>query len=333
MRTGASSRRKRIGFTLIELLVVIAIIAILIALLLPAVQQAREAARRTQCKNNLKQIGLAMHNYHDQSNTFPPGVVDVTRGGPSCSPIAAPTTFWGGHTFFLPMIDQGPLYNQLNPGAGTCGMPVGTTLFPATTGRALLQTPLEMFRCPSDTGPALNDFHRTAAPAAVTTYSTSNYVVNEMVGNVDTRVRIRDFVDGTSNTLMHAERALRTGPQGRRQTGAIVFGRTSATDAAWKFRANWPPNFNNPTTSTTGFGGDNGCVRHNISSEHTGGVHVLMADGAVRFLSENIGTNPALQNTTTCVGMSTTANPPHTGPGFVFQNLFYINDGQPIGEF
>ena len=94
---------KRRGFTLIELLVVIAIIAILIALLLPAVQQAREAARRTQCRNNLKQWGLALHNYHDQYNMFPPAAISGQGGswGPSFYPM------------LLPLIDQAPLYNQL----------------------------------------------------------------------------------------------------------------------------------------------------------------------------------------------------------------------------
>ena len=90
------------GFTLIELLVVIAIIAILIALLLPAVQQAREAARRTQCKNNLKQIGLALHNYHDVHNGFPMGNMIPGTHGP---------TAW---VAMLPFIEQAPLFNQIN---------------------------------------------------------------------------------------------------------------------------------------------------------------------------------------------------------------------------
>src|SRR5581483_8700238 len=107
-RRHAMARRSwKKGFTLIELLVVIAIIAILIALLLPAVQQAREAARRTQCKNNLKQLGLALHNYHDNFNTFPPGGVNGT---------AATSNYqgWGWSIMLLPQIDQAPLYNQIN---------------------------------------------------------------------------------------------------------------------------------------------------------------------------------------------------------------------------
>ena len=115
-------RQRRTAFTLIELLVVIAIIAILIALLLPAVQQAREAARRTQCKNNLKQIGLAMHNYHDTFSVFPPGIVNI-RG---CVPTNA-THLWGGMTFLLPQMEQAPLYNSLN--VNGCNIPPATTLF------------------------------------------------------------------------------------------------------------------------------------------------------------------------------------------------------------
>ena len=110
------------GFTLIELLVVIAIIAVLIALLLPAVQQAREAARRSQCKNNLKQVGLALHNYHDSQRVFPPGQFDglgcyISGGG-----CIVPATGGGGVNdicwmqMILPYIDQANLYNKLNFG-------------------------------------------------------------------------------------------------------------------------------------------------------------------------------------------------------------------------
>src|SRR5689334_22501621 len=99
----------RRGFTLIELLVVIAIIAVLIALLLPAVQQAREAARRTQCKNHLKQLGLSLHNYHDTVNTLPPGYIDVTQSGAFCG--------WGWMTMMLPHNDQAALYNRFTNSA------------------------------------------------------------------------------------------------------------------------------------------------------------------------------------------------------------------------
>ncbi|MFG0295400.1 MAG: DUF1559 domain-containing protein, partial [Maioricimonas sp. JB045] len=111
MKNCHTSRRR--GFTLIELLVVIAIIAILVALLLPAVQQAREAARRSQCKNNLKQIGLALHNYHDTHGSFPPGY--IARYVSATDPASAetgPGFAWG--TMILPFLDQSPTYNQLN---------------------------------------------------------------------------------------------------------------------------------------------------------------------------------------------------------------------------
>ena len=102
------------GFTLIELLVVIAIIAILIALLLPAVQQAREAARRTQCKNNLKQLGIALHNYHDVHRVFPPSRLNVGfHGGPVyATPRPARYKNATGWTLLLPFIEQGNLYQQ-----------------------------------------------------------------------------------------------------------------------------------------------------------------------------------------------------------------------------
>ena len=116
-------RRKHRGFTLIELLVVIAIIAILIALLLPAVQQAREAARRTQCKNNLKQIGLALHNYHDVHMTFPPGAIFSENG-------AFPDALWGLSFWphILPYLDQGNMWNQMDSGPQS-GMAFPWSLF------------------------------------------------------------------------------------------------------------------------------------------------------------------------------------------------------------
>ena len=124
MSTQFSKRRKQ-GFTLIELLVVIAIIAILIALLLPAVQQAREAARRTQCKNNLKQIGIALHNYHDIYGMFPIGAQDCIAS--NCPEGPGNYEMYGWGASILPQIDQAPLYDQLQIGRNCICMMYLTT--------------------------------------------------------------------------------------------------------------------------------------------------------------------------------------------------------------
>src|SRR6186713_2532511 len=131
----------RRAFTLIELLVVIAIIAILIALLLPAVQQAREAARRTQCKNNLKQISLALHNYHDVFNTFPPGQVYCQAGPTVCNANRPTWSFgWTWTTFLLPYIDQAPLFNKFDTSRNLYD-PVNVDL---------IKTSNPAYQCPSD---------------------------------------------------------------------------------------------------------------------------------------------------------------------------------------
>ncbi len=143
------SLRRSAGFTLIELLVVIAIIAILVALLLPAVQQAREAARRSSCKNNLKQLGLAVHNYHDTYRVLPPGYVtqenSVDAGG------NGPRSGWAWNAYILPFMEQGPLYDILQPGR-TLASDAAATGASATA----MKQPLESFRCPSDVAPVLN---------------------------------------------------------------------------------------------------------------------------------------------------------------------------------
>ena len=126
----------RRAFTLIELLVVIAIIGVLVSLLLPAVQQAREAARRAQCTNNLKQIGLALHNYHDANGRFPPGYRDPR-------PDSQPGPGWGWPVFILPHVEQPSLHVQLDPERTLFGNGADTT---PTTPQTL--TPLAVFRCP-----------------------------------------------------------------------------------------------------------------------------------------------------------------------------------------
>lgn len=163
MRSASLMRRR--GFTLIELLVVIAIIAILIALLLPAVQQAREAARRSQCKNNLKQIGLACHNYHDTFGILPPGSINANRvGGVTEAPGTAPTSNIVVTTILLPYLDQAPLYNRFdhscamgpsqftaNTGGLACGWPnINSGFVNGVQGPDPRATVLSVYLCPSD---------------------------------------------------------------------------------------------------------------------------------------------------------------------------------------
>ncbi|QDT67090.1 DUF1559 domain-containing protein [Calycomorphotria hydatis] len=212
------------GFTLIELLVVIGIIAILVSLLLPAVQQAREAARRSSCKNNLKQIGLALHNYHDSHSTFPPAYIDERSSGKAFYDNEG---HWSWSALILPYVEQANLYQTFQ---------VGDKLVSAVArdNPDELQTSLEMFRCPSDDGPFLHDYAGHASDNvpgsgngsninfAVTNYILSNnhsrprlhYGEGSLSGTAgasgvfyrDSRVRFRDLTDGASNTIFAGER-------------------------------------------------------------------------------------------------------------------------------
>ena len=323
--------RSRRGFTLIELLVVIAIIAILIALLLPAVQQARESARRTQCKNNLKQIGLALHNYHDTFNIFPPGhVTSVYWPGTDASQ-------WSWAVMILPYIDQAPMYNQLTPGPVTLKQALGDPVRLRT-----LQTPLPAYLCPSDPSEQLNPHHPINDPSNnPVRLSTSNYVASHGVcawGIGSGRqpgpfahsfgARMRDFIDGTSTTILVGERATQV-------NGTAVF---IAGAAIWA-GVDTPVNINFGTTLpsmqsdavlTLGYVGPNTISgplvgpTHNTSSAHEGGCHYVMGDGAVRFISENINShinpNPAIG----CVDASTWG---------LYQTLIGYKDGRVVGEF
>jgi prepilin-type N-terminal cleavage/methylation domain-containing protein len=299
------------GFTLIELLVVIAIIAVLIALLLPAVQQAREAARRSQCRNNLKQLGLAMHNYHDTHKQLPPG--SILNGGNGRGGVV-----WGDDNSWYPMIfpyiDQAPLYNTINfstalsAGGGTVH-PVGDALYGNDQAQKLA---IPIFGCPSD-GIVIDEPDTGWAVARV------NYVVNygntNMGGTTEGTTtfyggpfglifgaKFRDIFDGTSNTLMMSELItpklstwqgyLANAPYagGSGFTGYYTPNSTSFDLMARKC-PDIIPNMGLPGCTVVGSSVDD--IRRQViisRSRHTGGVQSLLCDGSVRFFSQNIDT-------------------------------------------
>lgn len=209
--THRCAHRARGAFTLIELLVVIAIIAILVAILLPAVQQAREAARRSQCKNNLKQIGLAMHNYESTYGMLPANY--HTGSGISGN--------YSAQSKLLPFTEQGSLQDILDFDVALMeGCCPGNLLPPNDVVAA---TPLSLFRCPSDAGPEMYEVTagvRSPFPGRIERFAGNNYHMNNGTGIgtfydtrvptdgllwIDAKVKFRDIVDGQSNTVAFAE--------------------------------------------------------------------------------------------------------------------------------
>lgn len=287
-------KKRNQGFTLIELLVVIAIIAILIALLLPAVQQAREAARRTQCKNNLKQIGLAMHNYHDVNNGFP---------------VAQYSCCWGTWVVsILPYIEQTPLYNQYEFNR-KYGIPSDTARYNHSVNLPVTRTRLAALTCPSDSANAPFSGitnHNYAVNFGNTGYAqqaTLNGVSFEhapfrLSGNNTPakNARIRDIKDGTSSTMLVAEVI-----QGidRDLRGFLWWGDAS------QFTAYLTPNSSAPDRIYTAYFCNNQpkqrlpCAVATTTnptmfasrSHHVGGIQTTLVDGSTRFISDNIDLN------------------------------------------
>lgn len=287
-----STNIRRRGFTLIELLVVIAIIAILVALLLPAVQQAREAARRTQCKSNLKQIGLAINNYHDTARSFPPGNM-FRNTGP-----ARPLINWA--IAILPYIDQTLLFEQYD----------SNLLNTDSANLPVLQSKIPAYVCPSDVNTDRLIIPRQGgygeiAPGAYKAVSgvriggrfwdyqpsmgTSQILNNpqkrgalHFVGkNGHGSERFRDVLDGTSNSLLAGEFHTLTSVRDKAFWGAsfnfLSIG-TVQGPSPLRGQANY--------THCDAVFPFNQCNRA-FASFHTGGVHFLFLDGKVRFLSEN----------------------------------------------
>ncbi|MBX3436855.1 MAG: DUF1559 domain-containing protein [Planctomycetaceae bacterium] len=304
--------RPRRGFTLIELLVVIAIIAILISLLLPAVQQAREAARRTQCKNNLKQLALALHNYESAHRVFPPGALGYPY-------------VWSAHAQLLPFVEQDNLRNLLN-----YDVPPLTAFNSGAFDATIVQgnddaarNRLTLMVCPSDSDAVPNSIYGGISYPACTGSGLNNLNIatdDGSVTNADgvvyqrSSTRFRDITDGTTNTVLFGEQLIGDGqnaaPAGndyRHRVVELPMGTQTtltacdpSTAPAWSGQrgAKWinghladtmynhyhPPNADVPDCHN-GF--------HNFAlvsarSAHTGGVQSALCDGSVRFIGENI---------------------------------------------
>ncbi|SFI19050.1 DUF1559 domain-containing protein [Planctomicrobium piriforme] len=342
-----ASLGRRAGFTLIELLVVVAIVAVLVGLLLPAVQTAREAARRMQCRNNLKQLGLALHNYQEVHGVFPR----------VCFQGSGSVSGWQGfsvHTMLLPQLDQAALYNQLN---------LNLTFTTGSNG-TLKNTPIAAFLCPSDLGGqqvkgAGNNYVVSGGPSLMMISPTPGFGIGGSPGtqiadadqigmfNIRRNVGMQDLLDGTSNVMAASEGIIGDGittayrlgdhvrntafPSGMPNTFATAaqldaYGVSCLAGSATHYsdpHKEWingmpsqtafnslnRPNSTNPDChecTTCGWYDSRGVW--NARSRHTGGVSVLLGDGAVRF-----------------VGDSTDL--------LTWQRLGAIADGNPLGEF
>ncbi|MCY2963235.1 MAG: DUF1559 domain-containing protein [Planctomycetota bacterium] len=317
--TRPSLRPRRPGFTLIELLVVIAIIGILVALLLPAVQQAREAARRTQCKNNLKQIGLALHNYHDAFGTFPPSFCLGNGDGGR----------WSAQARLLPYLEQANLLFKIDLNHSYSS--------PQNAAAGVNEQKVSIYLCPSEinarmrVGPPNHfplNYAWNGGDWKVFTHA-PNLVDGGQIGNgafaPNSRLTMSDFRDGVTNTLAFAEIRAYQGNVGNGLEGTDVIPSSLAAFSAGRFSVNghteWVDGKVHETGFTTTFGpnaepeingvgaptpgpntgnfvscreGGAACAGLPVyaavtsRSYHTGLVNVLMVDGSCRSVSENI---------------------------------------------
>jgi prepilin-type N-terminal cleavage/methylation domain-containing protein len=313
------------GFTLIELLVVIAIIATLVALLLPAVQQAREAARRTSCKNNLKQIGIAMHNFHDTYNKLPPGYLGPPKGGYG---VPGGQQYFTWHVYILPFIEQSAIYDRMpfqkyvsvditkeSMGEDIWWFGLDPADFPGYTDPwDLSQYSIPAYECPSDAkvaqtlliaggtywDPVANGAYSGAWSGSVAggwVSKKTNYLgvagyadANKMWWGMFTNrseTKFRDVTDGLSNTLMVGE-----------SHGGWSNSTTKVGECSWSWMGNM---------SLQTFKLNSGSI-YAFQSFHKGTVNFVLGDGGVRTISDSIS-------------------------GSVYQRLQGMTDGNVVGEF
>lgn len=298
---------RRSGFTLVELLVVIAIIGLLVALLLPAVQAAREAARRTQCCNNLKQMGLATQTYHDVMRSFPPG---YCASVPYVDGENDTKAGWGWAAFVLGYLEQNSLQANIN-----FSLPVE-----APQNSKAVQTAIPVFLCPTDSAPSIfqvpNGSGGSIAAAAPSSYvacmggddTSSSDLTGSGIFYRNSGVRLADVTDGTGVTILIGERSWldAQGIWAGAISGAVCkrgvgnpnpLGGATTESAPTLVLAH--SHLNNPTTDL-----DAGI--DDFSSRHVGGSYFLFADGSVRFFPSVSGDN---------------ANGTYTQDGLIFQAL------------
>ncbi|WP_145099728.1 DUF1559 domain-containing protein [Rosistilla carotiformis] len=339
--------RAKPGFTLVELLVVIAIIGILVGLLLPAVQAAREAARRMSCSNNLKNIGLAMHNYHDTFQGLPPGYINnkATTNGP----VSGEYSQWAWGAFILPFIEQAPMHDQLQ--VGTISLSAALTPGGPSDRTALLATPIDTFICPSDSGPEVHktDDQLRDSADAWQDVAKSNYIALNTTqrwhsggrltgpdtgvtnqwgagpGNGDKpngcfmrdrSIRFRDILDGTSNTLLVGERVYQyTNPSGTPticRAGVAIGNEISNEQLSIRRSLGTLTSAINSTDANT-------CI-HGFAGPHPGGIMFVLGDASVRFISETIDHSPVHNGGTDAVDST-------------MERLGSREDGQSVGSF
>jgi prepilin-type N-terminal cleavage/methylation domain-containing protein/prepilin-type processing-associated H-X9-DG protein len=293
-----NGNRLRRGFTLIELLVVIAIIAILMGLLLPAVQKIRETAARMYCANNLKQIGVGLHNYHDANNWFPPGYVDG-NADPNSTPDNDVGPGWGWAAFLLPYVEQGNVYNQIN-----FNVPVGTGV-----NAQVSQLPLTIYQCPADPYQQALPVYDSNFTNPIAVVAHGNYVgcngweecFNGAGGNPqpgpgadglggaygragaglfyrNSRNNMGSVTDGLSNTIVVGERSGNHSPT--TWTGAVAGGRCPAWMATQPFTVPYTP----PAQAAVGPNGsayDNADFGEALVLAHGNATHVPSADNPI----------------------------------------------------